>query len=69
MINFTEIDIELEETKLEYVNELHTHWHILALSLALGQIISPRNEMEKEVNKEFASGWKKYWSLKEINIK
>lgn len=56
MTNSTEMDIELEGNKLEYVNEY----------IYLGKVISPCNHMEKEYNKRVACSWKKYWSLKEI---
>ncbi|KAI8432380.1 hypothetical protein MSG28_004787 [Choristoneura fumiferana] len=56
MTNSTEVDIEMDGTKFEYVSEY----------VYLGQIISPSDIMSKEINKRIANGWKKYWSLKEI---
>ena len=29
----------------------------------LGQIISPENKTNKEVNERIASGWRKYWEI------
>lgn len=48
--------IDVEEQQLEYVDEY----------CYLGQIISPINQTTKEINKRIASGWRRYWSLKEI---
>lgn len=48
--------IEIEEQQLEYVEEY----------CYLGQIISPKDQTSKEINKRIATGWKRYWSLKEI---
>lgn len=56
MTNSTEVDIVLDGNKLEYVQEY----------VYLGQIIAPTDQMSKEINKRIASGWRKYWSLKEI---
>lgn len=53
MTNSIKSNIEVYGTKLEYVHEY----------VYLEQIISL---MSKETNKRIASGWKKYWSLKEI---
>lgn len=53
MTNSIKNNIEVYGTKLEYVHEY----------VYLEQIISL---MSKETNKRIASGWKKYWSLKEI---
>lgn len=48
--------IEVNGIKFEYVTEY----------VYLGQIISPEDYMTKEISKRIASGWKKYWALKEI---
>lgn len=56
MTNSIEIDIVLDGNKLEYVQEY----------VYLGQLISPIDQMSKELNKRISSGWRKYWSLKEI---
>ncbi|GBP32374.1 Putative uncharacterized transposon-derived protein F52C9.6 [Eumeta japonica] len=32
----------------------------------LGQLISPKNLIAKEINTRIANGWKKFWSLEEI---
>jgi hypothetical protein len=56
MTNSCEIDIAIDSFRLDYVHEY----------VYLGQIISIQDMMSKEVNKRIASGWRKYWSLKEI---
>lgn len=48
--------IEIDGQKVEYVDEY----------CYLGQIISPKDQTTKEINKRIANGWKKYWSLKEV---
>lgn len=48
--------IEIEDQQIEYVDEY----------CYLGQIISPKDQTSKEINKRIANGWKRYWSLKEI---
>lgn len=56
MTNSTPISITINGQKLEYVEEY----------VYLGQIISPNDQMSKEIDKRIANGWKKYWALKEI---
>ncbi|CAK1597712.1 unnamed protein product [Parnassius mnemosyne] len=56
MSNSREIDVMVDGNKIEYVKEY----------IYLGQIISPSDEMTKEINRRIAQGWRKYWSLKEI---
>lgn len=56
MSNSREIDVMVDGNKIEYVKEY----------IYLGQIISPTDEMTKEINRRIAQGWRKYWSLKEI---
>ncbi|KAJ8729493.1 hypothetical protein PYW08_001074 [Mythimna loreyi] len=56
MTNSTQVEITNSEQKFEYVNEY----------VYLGQIISPDDQMSKEIDKRIATGWKKYWALKEV---
>ncbi|KAJ8704650.1 hypothetical protein PYW07_011838 [Mythimna separata] len=56
MTNSTPTDIINNGQKLEYVEEY----------VYLGQIISPSDQMSKEIDKRIATGWKKYWALKEV---
>ncbi|CAB3252101.1 unnamed protein product [Arctia plantaginis] len=56
MTNSIPIDITINGQKLEYVEEY----------VYLGQIISITDQMSKEIDKRIATGWKKYWALKEI---
>ena len=32
----------------------------------LGQIIAPKQQMSKEINRRISNSWSRYWSLKEI---
>ncbi|CAH0723827.1 unnamed protein product, partial [Brenthis ino] len=50
------VDITINGDLFDYVTEY----------VYLGQIISPSDQMTKEINKRIAYGWKKYWSLKEV---
>lgn len=56
MTNSTKTNISVNHETLEFVEE-YTY---------LGQLISPNDQTEKEINTRIANGWKKYWSLKEI---
>ncbi|GBP06888.1 Putative uncharacterized transposon-derived protein F52C9.6 [Eumeta japonica] len=56
MTNSRETDVIVDGNKIEYVKEY----------IYLGQIISPSDEMTKEINMRITQGWRKYWSLKEI---
>lgn len=56
MTNSKEIDVMVDGNRIEYVKDY----------IYLGQIISPNDEMTKEINRRIARGWRKYWSLKEI---
>ncbi|GBP07065.1 LINE-1 retrotransposable element ORF2 protein [Eumeta japonica] len=56
MTNSVPVDITINGQKLEYVEEY----------VYLGQIISPNDQTSKEINKRIATGWNKYWALKEI---
>ncbi|CAK1600519.1 unnamed protein product [Parnassius mnemosyne] len=44
------------KSQLEYVNEY----------IYLGQLISPTENMQKEIERRIANTWKKFWSLSEI---
>ncbi|CAF4901246.1 unnamed protein product [Pieris macdunnoughi] len=50
--------IEVDQKVIEYVTE-YTY---------LGQIISPKNMTDKEVQQRVASTWKRYWSLKGVGF-
>ncbi|CAH2097985.1 unnamed protein product [Euphydryas editha] len=56
MTNSIKVDITVSGAILEFVNE-YTY---------LGQLISPKDITVKEINARIATGWKKFWSLKEI---
>lgn len=56
MTNSIYVDITVKGQKLEYVEEY----------VYLGQIISPNDQMSKEIEKRIATGWKTFWALKEI---
>ncbi|GBP43641.1 hypothetical protein EVAR_32207_1 [Eumeta japonica] len=55
MTNSIKVDITVNGATLEFVNE-YTY---------LGQLISPKDLITKEINTRVANGWEKYWSLKE----
>lgn len=48
--------IKIGEMTVEYVDEY----------IYLGQIISPDETIEKELERRIVNGWKRYWSLKEV---
>lgn len=56
MTNTAKVDIRVKDGVLEYVED-YTY---------LGQVISTKDQMTKEINLRIATGWKKYWALKEI---
>lgn len=56
MTNSTEVNIGVDNELLKYVSE-YTY---------LGQVVSFRDQMAKEISMRTAIGWKRYWSLKEI---
>ncbi|GBP30024.1 Putative uncharacterized transposon-derived protein F52C9.6 [Eumeta japonica] len=56
MYHSIEIEIKLDGNSLDYVSKY----------VYFGQIIAPNDQMSKEINKRITSGYKKYWSLKEI---
>ncbi|CAH2104114.1 unnamed protein product [Euphydryas editha] len=56
MTNHAKFNIAVKGISLEYVEDY----------IYLGQIISTEDQMTKEINLRIATGWKKYWSLKEI---
>ncbi|CAK1595505.1 unnamed protein product [Parnassius mnemosyne] len=56
MTNSTKSNITINGDSLEYVKDY----------IYLGQVISIENQIPKEINLRIATGWKKYWSLKEI---
>lgn len=56
MSNVENIPITVNKTTIEYVEEY----------IYLGQIISPTDLTNKEVNNRINLAWKRYWSLKEI---
>lgn len=47
---------DVNNTSIEYVNE-YTY---------LGQLISPTDMMQKEIETRIGNAWKRYWSLKEV---
>ncbi|GBP80081.1 Putative uncharacterized transposon-derived protein F52C9.6 [Eumeta japonica] len=56
MANSWDTDVMVDGNKIEYVKEY----------IYLGQILSPSDEMTKEINRRIVQGWRKYWSLMEI---
>ncbi|CAH2097703.1 unnamed protein product [Euphydryas editha] len=56
LTNSIPVNIIINGQKLEYVKEY----------VYLGQIISFNDQMSKELDKRIATGWKKYWTMKEI---
>lgn len=56
MTNFEKIPITVNGNTIEYVEE-YTY---------LGQIISPTDLTNKEINNRISLAWKRFWSLKEI---
>ena len=56
LTNSAHRDIKIDNLLLEYINE-YTY---------LGQIIFHSDQATKEIKKRIATGWKKYWSLKEV---
>ncbi|KAG6464707.1 hypothetical protein O3G_MSEX014681 [Manduca sexta] len=67
MTNGNKIKIQLKNTEINYTDEY----------VYLGQLITQKEHMTKEVERRITNGWKRYWSLKEamkdkqlhINIK
>lgn len=49
-------NITFDNEKIEYVEEY----------VYLGQLISPSDTMQKEIDRRIANTWKRYWSLSEI---
>ena len=56
MTNSKKHDIIVNGKQVEYVDEF----------TYLGQTLSIKNRIDKELNVRIAKGWKKYWSLKNI---
>lgn len=56
LTNSEPVTIKIDNQTLEYVEEYNY----------LGQIISHKDQTNKEINKRIANGWRKYWMLKEI---
>ncbi|GBP25135.1 Putative uncharacterized transposon-derived protein F52C9.6 [Eumeta japonica] len=56
MTNGKKDPVTVEQTQISYVDEY----------IYLGQLISPEDNINKEVEKRIAKGWKKYWGAKEI---
>lgn len=54
--NSTEIGVTLEGKNIEYVKEY----------IYLGQIISSKEDTNKEIDRRICNTWKRFWSLKEI---
>lgn len=54
--NYYEHPISIESTKIGYVKDY----------IYLGQLISFKNRLDKEINRRIANAWKKFWSLKKI---
>lgn len=56
LTNSTKTPIKLYDSEIEYVAEY----------IYLGQLISFKNHMEKEIQRRITSTWKKFWSLKTV---
>ncbi|GBP28949.1 Craniofacial development protein 2 [Eumeta japonica] len=56
MTNGKKDPVTVEQTQISYVDEY----------IYLGQLISPEDNINKEVERRIAKGWKKYWGAKEI---
>lgn len=56
MTNSTKEKIIVVKDDIEYVDEY----------IYLGQLISPVNQHDKEIDRRICNTWKRYWSLKEI---
>lgn len=56
MTNGKKDPVTVEQTQISYVDEY----------IYLGQLISPEDNINKEVERRIANGWKKYWGAKEI---
>ncbi|PZC70710.1 hypothetical protein B5X24_HaOG215026 [Helicoverpa armigera] len=56
MTNKQQRNIKIGNELLEYVKEY----------IYLGQVISTEDQNAKEINLRIATGWKKYWALKEV---
>lgn len=56
LTNSNHVDIQVEGHSLEYVKEYSY----------LGQLISFEDQMSKEIDLRIASGWRRYWSMKEV---
>lgn len=56
MTNMPTLEIKVNEDQIEYVDEY----------IYLGQVISVKNQLVKEIQRRISITWKRYWSLKEI---
>lgn len=56
MTNALEIPIKVDTTEIEYTNEY----------IYLGQLVTFRQNTEKEINRRITAAWKAFWSLKFI---
>lgn len=56
MTNGDKTSIRVNESQISYVEEY----------IYLGQIISPINNINKEIDRRIANSWKRYWGLREI---
>lgn len=56
MTNRDQIPLRVRDQEVEYVEEY----------IYLGQIIAPKLQMDKEIQRRLSNSWSRYWSLKEI---
>lgn len=56
MTNGVKDSINIRESQISYVEEY----------IYLGQLISPKDNINKEIERRIANSWKRYWSLREV---
>ncbi|GBP81979.1 Intraflagellar transport protein 80 homolog [Eumeta japonica] len=62
----TKIMTNAEPTDLDTVRVNNEEIELVTEYIYLGQLISPTNTMNKEIDRRITNTWKKYWSLSEI---
>ena len=56
MSNSAKAPIDVNGNEIEYMNEY----------VYLGQVISPEDQTDKELQRRTTNAWKKFWSLKDV---
>ncbi|GBP72876.1 Putative uncharacterized transposon-derived protein F52C9.6 [Eumeta japonica] len=56
MTNGNKSSIKVDDSEIDYVDEY----------IYLGQLISPQDNINKEIERRVANSWKRYWGLREV---